>query len=45
MPPFSHVLSDSDIAAVISYIRGAWGNAAEPVSAFQVQQYRSGRAK
>lgn len=45
MPPFSHVMSDSDIAAVVSYIRGAWGNSAEPVSAFQVQQYRSGPAK
>ena len=45
MPPYSHVLSDADIAAVVSYIRDAWGNAGEPVSAFQVQQYRSGRAK
>jgi mono/diheme cytochrome c family protein len=43
MPPFSHVLPDADIAAVVSYIRNAWGNAAEPVSDFQVRRYRSGQ--
>ena len=32
MPPFNHVLGDDDIAAVLSYIRGSWGNDAEPVS-------------
>ena len=32
MPPFNHVLDDNDIAAVLSYIRGSWGNDAEPVS-------------
>lgn len=26
MPPFGH-LSDADIAAVVTYVRGAWGNA------------------
>jgi mono/diheme cytochrome c family protein len=41
MPPYSHVLSDSDIAAVVSYIRTAWGNGGEPVTTFQVQQYRA----
>ena len=45
MPPFSHVLSDADIAAVASYIRGSWGNEAESVSPFQVQQYRAGRGR
>jgi mono/diheme cytochrome c family protein len=45
MPPFSHVLNDADIAAVLSYIRSAWGNAAPAVSAFEVQQYRAGPVK
>lgn len=45
MPPFSHVLDDSDIAAVLSYIRSSWGNDASPVSALEVQQYRAGRMK
>lgn len=41
MPPYSHVLSDGDIAAVVTYIRGAWGNAAAPVSQLEVMQYRA----
>ncbi|MDB5731117.1 MAG: hypothetical protein JWQ03_1012 [Variovorax sp.] len=32
MPPFSHVLDDNDIAAVLTYVRGSWGNDAAPVS-------------
>lgn len=40
MPPFGHVLNDADIAAVITYIRGAWGNAAAPVSSTDVQRLR-----
>jgi mono/diheme cytochrome c family protein len=43
MPPFAHVLNDSDVAAVVTFIRGAWGNAAKPVSQLQVMQYRAGR--
>ncbi len=31
MPPFNHVLDDHDIAAVLTYIRGSWGNDAAPV--------------
>jgi len=31
MPPFSQVLDDSDIAAVLTFIRGSWGNDAPPV--------------
>lgn len=45
MPPFAHTLNDADIASVVSYIRGSWGNAAPPVSQFQVQQYRTGRTQ
>ncbi|WP_425353624.1 cytochrome c [Rhodoferax aquaticus] len=36
MPPFSHVLTNADIAAVVSYIRTAWGNQAAPVSELEV---------
>lgn len=31
MPPFGQVLDDSDIAAVLSYVRGSWGNDADMV--------------
>jgi mono/diheme cytochrome c family protein len=44
MPPFAHVLSDEDIAAVVSYIRNAWGNSAEPVSQLQVMKSRAGES-
>lgn len=40
MPPFGPVLDDAEIAAVVSYIRGAWGNAARPVSTLEVLQLR-----
>ena len=32
MPPFGHLLGDREIADVLSYIRGAWGNSASAVS-------------
>jgi mono/diheme cytochrome c family protein len=32
MPPFGHVLDDDEIGAVLSYIRGSWGNDAAPLS-------------
>ncbi|CAN7231500.1 MULTISPECIES: c-type cytochrome [unclassified Variovorax] len=32
MPPFDHVLDDDGIAAVLTYIRGSWGNNAPPVT-------------
>jgi mono/diheme cytochrome c family protein len=40
MPPFATLLSDDDVAAVISHIRGAWGNKAGAVSEFDVSQQR-----
>ncbi len=40
MPPYATVLSDADVAAVITHIRGAWGNGAAPVSEFAVSQQR-----
>jgi mono/diheme cytochrome c family protein len=36
MPPFGQVLKDEEIAAVASYVRNAWGNAAPEVSAVDV---------
>jgi mono/diheme cytochrome c family protein len=41
MPPFATVLSDADVAAVITYVRTAWGNKAAPVSELSVGQQRS----
>jgi mono/diheme cytochrome c family protein len=40
MPPFATVLSDADVAAVISHIRASWGNQAPPVSEFSVSRQR-----
>lgn len=40
MPPFSQTLSNGDMAAVTTYIRQSWGNAAAPVSALEVQRVR-----
>lgn len=42
MPPFVHVLNDSDIAAVTTYIRNAWGNRAESVTGADVVRLRRG---
>lgn len=36
MPPFAHLLSDDEVAAAVTYIRGAWGNSAAPVSPAEV---------
>ncbi|WP_019140955.1 c-type cytochrome [Noviherbaspirillum massiliense] len=41
MPPFSQALNDAEVAAVVSYIRSAWGNRADPVTTFEVTRYRS----
>lgn len=40
MPPYAHVMNDNEVAAVVSYLRTAWGNKAGPVSATQVNRYR-----
>ena len=40
MPPFVYALREDDIAAVLTYVRGAWGNQARPVTTFDVQRYR-----
>jgi mono/diheme cytochrome c family protein len=41
MPPFAQVMSDEDIAAVVTYIRVAWGNHGQPVSTGEVNTLRS----
>jgi mono/diheme cytochrome c family protein len=41
MPPFAQNLSDDEVAAVVSYIRQAWGNHGGPVSAQQANQLRT----
>lgn len=43
MPPFSPVLSDDEVAAVLSYIRAAWGNDAPELTRLQVLNLRAGR--
>ena len=40
MPPFFSKLNDTEIAAVLTYIRASWGNRAGPVSAADVERYR-----
>jgi mono/diheme cytochrome c family protein len=32
MPPFGHVLDDRQIADVLTWVRGTWGNDAPPIS-------------
>ena len=41
MPPFAQALSDTEVAAVVTYIRMSWGNHGTPVSPQQVSNLRS----
>jgi mono/diheme cytochrome c family protein len=41
MPPFAQSLSDVEVAAVVTYIRTAWGNHGTPVSVKEVNELRS----
>jgi mono/diheme cytochrome c family protein len=43
MPPFAHVMSDAEIAAVTTFIRQSWGHQASAVSALDVLRVREGR--
>ncbi|MBV9018138.1 MAG: cytochrome c [Alphaproteobacteria bacterium] len=45
MPAFDWKLSDAQVAAVLTYIRNSWGNAAAAVSAGAVKRQRSDLAK
>jgi mono/diheme cytochrome c family protein len=40
MPPFYQVLSDEQVAAVVTYIRQSWGNSAPPTWSVEVQKSR-----
>ncbi|HEX6794902.1 MAG TPA: c-type cytochrome [Casimicrobiaceae bacterium] len=40
MPPYLTRLSPADIAAVLTYVRASWGNAAPEVSTFEIEKYR-----
>ncbi|HKH90966.1 MAG TPA: cytochrome c [Gemmatimonadaceae bacterium] len=41
MPPWGGTLKDADIAAVLTYVRSAWGNKAAPVTAARVASIRA----
>jgi mono/diheme cytochrome c family protein len=41
MPPYSHLLDDAEVAAVVSHVRSSWGNAAAGVTPAQVNRYRA----
>jgi mono/diheme cytochrome c family protein len=44
MPAWGGTLTDSELAAVASYVRSAWGNKASPVSAANVTKIRKATA-
>ena len=44
MPPFVLVLNDSEVAAVVSHIRTAWGNQAGAVTPLEVNRIRANQA-
>ncbi|MFC5519571.1 c-type cytochrome [Polaromonas jejuensis] len=44
MPPFVLVMNDNDMAAVLTHIRGAWGNQAGEITPFEVNRVRANRA-
>jgi cytochrome c6 len=41
MPAFKADLNDADLAAILSYVRTAWGNKAAPVAATQIAAVRA----
>lgn len=43
MPPFATVLGDEELAQLLSFIRGSWGNRAGAVSALDVGRFRDVR--
>jgi mono/diheme cytochrome c family protein len=45
MPAFGALLDDDQVAAVATYVRNAWGNAAPAVSASDVRKMRDALAK
>lgn len=45
MPPHVLTLNDTEVAAVVSYVRAQWGQRAEPVTALDVQRLRESAAR
>jgi len=43
MPPFATVLNNDDVAALLTHVRGSWGNRAAAVSAVDVNRFRNAR--
>ena len=41
MPPFAQNLSDDEVAAVVTYIRSAWGNRGAAISAHEANDLRT----
>ena len=41
MPPFAYLLSDQEVAEVVTFMRQSWGNRASAVSAADVAKYRT----
>ncbi len=41
MPPFATVLSNDDVAHLLTHVRASWGNTGAPVSALDVAKFRS----
>ncbi len=40
MPPYSHILNDEEVAAVVTYIRVAWNNTGTPITPQQANELR-----
>ena len=45
MPSFAADLNDTQVAALVTYIRNAWGNAADPVPTSKVTKQRASPAQ
>ena len=45
MPALRHVYGDEDMAAILTYIRGAWGNSASAITADSVGKQRADTAQ
>jgi mono/diheme cytochrome c family protein len=41
MPPYSPLLDDAEVAAVVTYVRNSWGNAAPAVTPPEVNRWRA----
>jgi mono/diheme cytochrome c family protein len=41
MPPHSPQLDDAEVAAVVTYVRNSWGNAAPAVTPPEVDRWRA----